>query len=75
MDKWKRRLDRLGARIPDKQPEETLLEELAYAYPVERESGPYGPITAMTVGGVRYEVNGVVTPTLALAFLREMGEE
>ncbi len=75
MSRWDKRLDGLEARIPDRQPEEALLEELAYAYPVERESGPYGPITAVIVGGVRYEVNGVVTPILARAFLREMGEE
>ncbi len=75
MSRWDKRLGDLEARIPDRQPEEALLEELAHAYPVERESGPYGPITAVTVGGVRYEVDGVVTPDLAAACLREMGRE
>ncbi len=73
--KWDRRLGDLEARIPDRHPEESLLEVLAHAYPVEWESGPYGPITAVTVAGERFEVTGVVTPDLAVACLREMGKE
>ena len=61
-----KRLSRLEATLPEPHVQLQMIEDLARQFPSEREGGPFGPVTAITVEGRRFEVRGgVITPALA----------